>query len=115
MTSLRTIRDTPYRWLLAALGLLATSILIDGLDTRLHRIFVESLDVDPAWRSVIEDAPKWLGIACWFGYFADTAACAIVRAFETQREPKRAIGARSPESAPALFRATPNHGTTGVS
>jgi hypothetical protein len=20
----------------------------------------------PEWRSVMEDAPKWLGIACWF-------------------------------------------------
>ena len=85
-TSFRRIRATRYGLLVLAVALLATSVLIDRYDYRFDAMFVAH-GWDPEWRSVMEDAPKWLGIACWFAYFADAAMAALLPRADADRRP----------------------------
>ena len=84
--SFRQIRATRYGLSVLAVALLATSVMIDRYDFRFDAFFV-ARGWDPEWRSVMEDAPKWLGIACWFAYFVDAAMAALLPRAEADRRP----------------------------
>ncbi len=85
-TSFRQIRATRYGLFVLAVALLATSVLIDRCDDRLDAMFVAH-GWGTEWRSVMEDVPKWLGIACWFAYFVDAAMAALLPRADADRRP----------------------------
>ncbi|MFN7643881.1 MAG: hypothetical protein ACK5PW_12510 [Burkholderiales bacterium] len=102
-TSFRRIRATRYGLFVLAVALLATSVLIDRYDA----MFVAH-GWDPEWRSVMEDAPKWLGIACWFAYFADAAMAALLPRADADRSP--AVPVPTEVLMPAPNRSTARSG-----
>jgi hypothetical protein len=61
--SRRSIMKSPYVHLLTALGLLALSIVVDGL---LARMFPSLIQVQAI--QLVEDGLKWLGIVAWSTY-----------------------------------------------
>lgn len=85
-TSFRQIRATRYGLFVLAVALLATSMMIDLYDNRIDAVLV-SRGWDPAWRSVMEDVSKWLGIACWFAYFVDATTAALLPRANADRRP----------------------------
>jgi hypothetical protein len=85
-TSFRQIRATRYGLLVMAVALLTTAVLIDRYDHRFDEVFIAH-GWDVAWRLVMEGAPKWLGIACWFAYFADAAMAALLPRAVADRRP----------------------------
>ena len=60
------ILRTNYLILLLALGMLTSSVLIDAIP----RLWMSGLG---HWVYLLEDGTKWLGIACWCGYYSDTS------------------------------------------
>lgn len=61
----RDIRRTHYGMLLFALGLLATSVVLDS--------FVVDRFASGSGLYFLEDGAKWLGVACWCSYYVRTA------------------------------------------
>jgi len=61
----KTILQTDYFFLLSALGFLASAVVIDFFQPWLMRL--------GPLRNLLEDSPKWLGIACWCSYFVQTS------------------------------------------
>lgn len=59
----RKILETDWTLLFLAFGFLGTSVVLDkALDSWIND-----------WKYFAEDGPKWLGIACWCGYFVQTS------------------------------------------
>jgi len=75
----RDIRQTPYLLLLLAVGFLSVSVSADVI---LGRFIAEP----EYWGPLLEDGPKWIGIAYWCGYYVATARQMIERP-----DPQRAI------------------------
>ncbi|MGB5854351.1 MAG: hypothetical protein WBH20_03670 [Oceanisphaera sp.] len=67
------ILQTRFIILLLALGFLSTSVLID---TVLGNLITQSGD----WQFFIEDGAKWLGIACWCGYYVQASYQVLINA-----------------------------------
>ncbi len=57
----QVILRSDFGLLLLALGFLTLSVIFDLLGNRLYYL--------GDWQFFSEDAPKWLGIACWCGYY----------------------------------------------
>jgi hypothetical protein len=77
-----TILRTNFLILLMALGLLSTSDVVDHFQ---EGSLLSSLG---EWRIFIEDGSKWLGIACWCGYFTHTAYWMLYDTFKSSLQHK---------------------------
>ncbi len=66
----QVILRSEFGLLVLALGFLSLSVVVDLLGNRLYQY--------GDWQFVGEDAPKWLGIACWCGYYLRTCYRAFV-------------------------------------
>ena len=73
--------QTPWLFLLLALGFLGTSAFSDVFFYRL----LESR-IGYNWAFFIEDGAKWLGIASWCSYFVRTAYQALVPGWQVPRQ-----------------------------
>jgi hypothetical protein len=78
----REIRKTEYILLFLALALLGTSVFVDALDGMFKIKFNPTLLALTGHRyHLLEDGPKFLGIATWLGYFWRSCWLAIATTF----------------------------------
>ena len=70
----KVILRTRFGLLVLAFAFLATSVAIDEITEMLALRLGD-------WEYFFEDGAKWLGIACWCGYYLDTAQLLLWRSF----------------------------------